>query len=220
MRTAAWAQWLWPALLNHLWLATLTAAAWAAMMLLKRAAARVRYGVWLWKVAQFELGWPTIEQAAGVSHAAGANLKRRIELMLNHEQMNESTLAPRARAVVVIALLVVVAVAGGLLPRGAAQTRHEQTGARKPATNDEQSTTIVAPGGPTTGVVGGVAGGVAGGLGNGADAKLSDIRVERGLPDGLTEQAIEAAQTIRFLPALKDGVPVSVRGKLEYQFRL
>jgi TonB family protein len=54
----------------------------------------------------------------------------------------------------------------------------------------------------------------------GADGKMSNIEVVRGLPHGLTEQAIAAAQVIRFEPALKDGIPVSVRGNLEFKFKL
>lgn len=54
----------------------------------------------------------------------------------------------------------------------------------------------------------------------GADGVIRDIQVERGLPHGLNEEAIEAAKTIRFEPAMKDGKPVSVRGKLEYSFNL
>ncbi|HEY7184396.1 MAG TPA: TonB family protein [Blastocatellia bacterium] len=49
---------------------------------------------------------------------------------------------------------------------------------------------------------------------------MRDIRVIRGLPDGLTRKALEAAQKIRFNPATKDGGPVSVRGSLEYTFNL
>jgi hypothetical protein len=36
----------------------------------------------------------------------------------------------------------------------------------------------------------------------------------------LTEAAIEAAKAIRFEPAMKDGQPFSVRGNIEYSFRL
>lgn len=52
------------------------------------------------------------------------------------------------------------------------------------------------------------------------DGEIRDIRVIRGLPDGLTHKAIEAAQKIRFNPATRDGEPVSVRGSLEYTFNL
>lgn len=53
-----------------------------------------------------------------------------------------------------------------------------------------------------------------------ADGEVTDIRVVRGLPDGLTEMAILAAQRIRFQPAMRNGVPVSVRASLEYNFVL
>ena len=50
--------------------------------------------------------------------------------------------------------------------------------------------------------------------------KLLVFGVVRGLPYGLTENAIEAARKIRFTPALKDGQPVSVKGSLEFTFTL
>ncbi len=53
-----------------------------------------------------------------------------------------------------------------------------------------------------------------------ADGRITSVRVIRGLPDGLTEKAIEAAQKIRFNPAVKNGTPVSVRGNLEFTFNL
>ncbi len=53
-----------------------------------------------------------------------------------------------------------------------------------------------------------------------ADGRISDIRVVRGLPDGLSESAIEAAKRIRFRPAVKNGQPVSVRGNIEFNFTL
>jgi TonB family protein len=54
----------------------------------------------------------------------------------------------------------------------------------------------------------------------GADGQIGDIKVIKGLSYGLTQKAIEAASKIRFEPAMKDGQPVSVRGNLEYSFRL
>src|SRR5262245_35829084 len=54
----------------------------------------------------------------------------------------------------------------------------------------------------------------------GAHGQIGDIRVIEGLPHGLTQKAIEAASKIRFEPAMKDGQPVSVRGKLEFNFNL
>lgn len=54
----------------------------------------------------------------------------------------------------------------------------------------------------------------------GADGRVRDIRIVRGLPAGLTEKAIEAAQRIRFQPAIQNGRPVGVRGNLEFNFAL
>jgi TonB family protein len=54
----------------------------------------------------------------------------------------------------------------------------------------------------------------------GADGRIHDIRTMRGLPYGLTETSIEAAQKIRFHPAVQDGKPVSVRATLEFTFAL
>ncbi|MEP7270592.1 MAG: TonB family protein [Acidobacteriota bacterium] len=53
-----------------------------------------------------------------------------------------------------------------------------------------------------------------------ADGRITDIRVVRGLPNGLTENAIQAAQRIRFQPALNNGVPITVRASLEFNFAL
>jgi TonB family protein len=53
-----------------------------------------------------------------------------------------------------------------------------------------------------------------------ADAQIRDIELVQGLPDGLSEKAIEAAKKIRFEPAMRNGQPVSVRGKLEYSFNI
>jgi TonB family protein len=55
----------------------------------------------------------------------------------------------------------------------------------------------------------------------GADGRIRDIRTIHGLPHGLTETSIEAAQKIRFQPAVdKYGKPASVRATLEYNFAL
>lgn len=50
------------------------------------------------------------------------------------------------------------------------------------------------------------------------DGRVKNIVVIRGLPDGLTERAIEAAKQIKFVPAIKDGRPVSMWMQLEYNF--
>ncbi len=53
-----------------------------------------------------------------------------------------------------------------------------------------------------------------------ANGKVTNIQVVSGLPDGLTENAIKAAQEIKFKPAVKDGKPVSMWMQLEYNFNL
>jgi TonB family protein len=51
-----------------------------------------------------------------------------------------------------------------------------------------------------------------------ADGSVGSISAIRGLPNGLTEQAIAAARRIKFVPAKKDGRPVSVTVTVEYNF--
>jgi TonB family protein len=52
------------------------------------------------------------------------------------------------------------------------------------------------------------------------NGKVENIRVVSGLPNGLTERAINAAKQIKFVPAMKDGKPVSMWMQLEYNFEL
>ena len=47
-----------------------------------------------------------------------------------------------------------------------------------------------------------------------------NIRVNRGLPDGLSEQAIEVVRKMKFRPAMKDGKPVSFPMLVEVNFFL
>lgn len=51
-----------------------------------------------------------------------------------------------------------------------------------------------------------------------SDGTVRNIRVVVGLPDGLTEAAVAAARKIKFVPATKDGQPVSMYIQLEYNF--
>ena len=53
-----------------------------------------------------------------------------------------------------------------------------------------------------------------------ADARVSRVRVIRGLPAGLTANAIRAACKIKFKPAMKDGQAVAQWVTTEYVFRL
>jgi len=54
----------------------------------------------------------------------------------------------------------------------------------------------------------------------GGDGNIGDIKIIRGLPFGLMEQAISAAKRIRFEPATTNGESVSVRTNLEFTFDL
>ena len=53
-----------------------------------------------------------------------------------------------------------------------------------------------------------------------SDGSVGNIRNVYGLPYGLTEQAIQAAKKIKFVPAVKDGRFVSMWMQLEYNFNL
>lgn len=52
------------------------------------------------------------------------------------------------------------------------------------------------------------------------DGTITNIRVVAGLRGGLTERSIEAARKIKFIPATKDGKPVSMWMQLEYNYNL
>lgn len=53
-----------------------------------------------------------------------------------------------------------------------------------------------------------------------ADGTVKRILVVRSLSMGLTERAVEAARRIKFVPAVKDGRPVSQYVQIEYSFNL
>ena len=53
-----------------------------------------------------------------------------------------------------------------------------------------------------------------------AGGQVTNISAVSRLPDGLTERAIAAARQIRFVPATKDGHPVSMWMELQYNFNL
>ena len=53
-----------------------------------------------------------------------------------------------------------------------------------------------------------------------ADGTVRHILVLAGLPNGLTEAAVQAARMIKFTPATLDGKPVSTFVQLEYSFNL
>jgi TonB family protein len=53
-----------------------------------------------------------------------------------------------------------------------------------------------------------------------ASGQITNISAVSRLPDGLTERAMAAAKSIRFVPATKDGHPVSMWMELQYNFNL
>jgi TonB family protein len=53
-----------------------------------------------------------------------------------------------------------------------------------------------------------------------SNGSVTNIRTVSGLPYGLTERAIAAARQIKFVPATKDGHPVSMWMQLEYNFNI
>jgi TonB family protein len=54
----------------------------------------------------------------------------------------------------------------------------------------------------------------------GTDGDVKQVAVIRGLPDGLTEQAIEAARQTKFKPAMKDGKPVPYWVMMQMDFNI
>lgn len=53
-----------------------------------------------------------------------------------------------------------------------------------------------------------------------ADGSIGKISVKEGLPYGLSDSAVEAAKLMKFVPAEKDGKPVSVTKKIQYTFTI
>jgi len=53
-----------------------------------------------------------------------------------------------------------------------------------------------------------------------ANGRVVGVRVIKGLREGLTENAIKATGRIKFIPAMKDGKPVSQFVQLEYNFNV
>lgn len=52
------------------------------------------------------------------------------------------------------------------------------------------------------------------------NGSLGPITVVKGLPEGITEQGVAAAQRMSFLPARVNGVPVTVSKQIEYTFSI
>ena len=54
----------------------------------------------------------------------------------------------------------------------------------------------------------------------GSDGVVKQVRILKGLPDGLNEEALRTAYQITFTPAMKDGQPVAYWQTLEMNFNL
>ena len=54
----------------------------------------------------------------------------------------------------------------------------------------------------------------------GSDGSVKQVKITRGLADGLNEEAIRAAYQIRFKPAMKGGQPVAYWQPIEIEFNL
>ena len=52
------------------------------------------------------------------------------------------------------------------------------------------------------------------------DGEIGNIGVLRGLPYGLTENAVEAAKKIKFRPKMVDGKPVDTVMTVQYGFNI
>lgn len=54
----------------------------------------------------------------------------------------------------------------------------------------------------------------------GEDGTVQQVRITKGLPDGLNEQAIRAAYALKFKPAMKEGKPVKFWQAVQIEFHL
>lgn len=53
-----------------------------------------------------------------------------------------------------------------------------------------------------------------------ASGKVTNVEIIKGLPHGLSESAVAATREMKFIPAVKDGKPVSQYIQMEYSFEL
>lgn len=53
-----------------------------------------------------------------------------------------------------------------------------------------------------------------------SNGEIGTISVVKGLPNGLTEDATDAAKRIQFEPMIKDGGPKTVTKQVEFAFRI
>jgi TonB family protein len=201
------------------------------------------YAASLWKSAQFGLDWNFVE----VSRASGSNLTRRIEIMLDVKRHTKFSLVGRAMTGTAAATLLAISFALAIFARDKTEAsklpeaRNQQQEVRnlsqgtgqtgqaeqrrdnaEPALADSRPTILYREAAIYTDEAkrNGLEGKVILDVLVAADGNITDVRIFSGLPDGLTESAIEAAKKVRFKPATRDGKPVSVREKMEIDFTL
>jgi TonB family protein len=197
---AEWSQWFWPVFANHLWQATLFAfVVWVAALWLGQA--RTRHTVWLMAFAKFLLPSALLFLMAQPGKTPST---ARVKMTFNSpdNETPRETEAPKKHSTAGQAQS-----ATGPIEQMSVSLRptilyREKAQYTKEAKDNKVEGTVV-----LSAVFG-------------ADGQIGDIRVIRGLPDGLTENAITAANKIRFEPAMKNGQPVSVRGSIEFTFSL
>ena len=139
------------------------------------------YAASLWKVVQFGLGWPV----AGVSRAAGSNLKRRLERMLTSNNELEMTVARRAAAYASFFVLAFLSIAVGLPGDSAFAQRN------KIETTDKKGLADDVKGGFEGGIPGGIPGAVSSGVIGGAKGNSviegASGGVRSGFSDGISK---------------------------------
>jgi len=143
----------------------------------------------LWKVAQIGLGWPV----AGVSRAAGSNLKRRLERMMKSNGQWEMTNSRRAAAYASFLALAFLFVLVGLpgAPAFAQRNKIEAT--------DKKELAQGVKGGVEGRILGGVPGGVSGGMIGSVKRNTSVGGATAGLEGGVAGGAggrVESAKTL------------------------
>lgn len=52
------------------------------------------------------------------------------------------------------------------------------------------------------------------------NGSIGPVKVDRGLPNGITEEAIKAVRQMVFIPTMKKGIPISVVKPVEFSFKI
>ncbi|HKQ80310.1 MAG TPA: M56 family metallopeptidase [Blastocatellia bacterium] len=145
---------------------------WCDETVIRLGGQRELYAASLWKVVQIGLGWPV----AGVSRAAGSDLKRRLERMLTSNDQMEMTVARRAAAYASFFVLAFLYIAVGLSGDSAFAQRNKIEATNKKELGGEVK------GGVESGIPRGVPGGI---IGNGV---VGGVSVGGGVSDGISNE--------------------------------